>query len=85
MTNGGTIVTKERMSTMAGRGAFGACGGLAALYALIVFISLPGGIDRTESTIAILSVGILFLALIAVHVVYARILLRAGRGERFGL
>ena len=78
-------MTKERLSTMAALGAFGACAGLVALYALVAFLSLPGGIDRTESIIAILSVGLVIVLLIAMHLVYGRILLRTGRGEHVGL
>ena len=79
------MISISRLRMLAGLGAFGAAGGLVALYALIVFISLPFGIDRTESFIAICSVGLLFLALVLSHVIYARILLAAARGKRFGL
>ena len=75
----------SRLRRLAGLGAFGAACGLAALFALIVFISLPYGIDRTESFIAICSVGMLFLALVLTHVIYGRILVAAARGRRFGL
>ncbi|HEY7878307.1 MAG TPA: hypothetical protein VIC55_08770 [Gemmatimonadaceae bacterium] len=73
------------LQKLAGLGALGVSVGLVALYALIVFLSLPGGIDRTESLIAVCSVGLLFVALIAPHIVYGRILLAASRGKHFGL
>ena len=74
----------SRLQQLAGLGALGVCAGLLALYAFVVFLASPGGIDRTESVIAIVSVGLLFAALIATHVVYGRILLAASRGKRFG-
>lgn len=76
-------ISRTRM--LAGLGAFGAASGLVAIFALVVFLSLPYGIDRTESFIAICSVGLLFLALVLSHVIYGRILLAAARGKRFGL
>lgn len=75
----------SRLRMLAGLGALGAAGGLVALFALVAFISLPYGIDRTESFIAICSVGLLFLALVLSHVIYGRILLQAARGKHFGL
>lgn len=63
----------------------GAAGGLIAIFALVVFVSLPYGIDRSESAIAMISVGLLLLALVLSHVVYGRILLAAARGKHFGL
>ena len=79
------MISISRFRMLAGLGAFGAASGLVLIYALVVFISLPYGIDRTESFIAICSVGMLFLALVLSHVVYARILLAAARGKHFGL
>ncbi|HSC31656.1 MAG TPA: hypothetical protein VLD17_08020 [Gemmatimonadaceae bacterium] len=79
------MMSLSRLRLLAGLGALGAAAGLVAIYALVVFISLPYGIDRTESFIAICSVGMLFLALVLSHVVYARILLAAARGKHFGL
>jgi hypothetical protein len=79
------VISLSRMRLLAGLGALGAAGGLVVVYALVVFLCLPYGIDRTESAIAIVSVGLLFLALVLSHVVYGRILLEAARGKRFGL
>lgn len=73
------------LQRLAGLGALAVSLVLLALYALVVFLSLPGGIDRTESTIAICAVGLLFAVLIASHIVYGRILLAASRGKRFGI
>lgn len=79
------MISISRLRMLAGLGALGAASGLVLIYALVAFISLPYGIDRTESLIAICSVGLLFLALVMSHVIYARILLQAARGKRFGL
>lgn len=79
------MISISRVRMLAGLGALGAASGLVVIYALVAFISLPYGIDRTESFIAICSVGLLFLALVMSHVIYARILLQAARGKRFGL
>lgn len=77
-------MSESLLQRLAGLGAFGVCAGLAALYALIVLLSLPGGIDVNESCIAIVSVGIVIALLIAVHIVYGRILLAASRAARAG-
>ncbi len=79
------MISISRFRMLAGLGAFAAASGLVLIYALVVFISLPGGIDRTESFISICSVGLLFLALVLSHVIYGRILLQAARGKHFGL
>lgn len=79
------MISISRLRMLAGLGAFGAASGLVAIFALVVFISLPYGIDVTESFIAICSVGLLFLALVLSHVIYGRILLQAARGKHFGL
>lgn len=79
------MISLSRLRLLAGLGAMGAAGGLVAIFALVVFVSLPYGIDRSESAIAMISVGLLLLALVLSHVVYGRILLAAARGKHFGL
>ena len=79
------MISISRFRLLAGLGALGAACGLVAIFALVVFISLPYGIDRSESAIAMVSVGLLLLALVLSHVIYGRILLEAARGKRFGL
>jgi len=71
------------MARLAGLGAFGACAGLTAVYLLIAWISRPtrtGGIDPTLSWIVWIALAGVFAALIIVHVVIARQLLRLARG-----
>ncbi len=79
------MISLSRLRLLAGVGALGAAGGLVAIFAFFAFLSLPYGIDRTESAIAMISVGLLFLALVLSHVIYGRILLAAARGKHFGL
>ena len=77
------------MQRQAGLGAFGAAAGIAALFALFVWWTLPGqgtGMDRTNAIVAWVSVGGVALALIVVHVLVGRVLIeegdRQGTGKR---
>lgn len=73
-----------RIARLAALGAFAACGGIAALYALFLFVTRPGpssGMDATSRFIAWLSVAGVLLALVGVHVVLGRQLLALARGE----
>lgn len=74
-----------RAQQLAGLGAFAVAAGIFAVYAFIAYISTPhnsGGIDRTHAVIVYISVGMAVIALIAVHVVLGRQLLRAARDGR---
>lgn len=73
----------ETIARIAGMGAFAVSGALVALYALFFwFIAYRGvGIDAIESSVARISVGLVFLALIAPHIVFGRILLTSARSE----
>jgi hypothetical protein len=73
-----------KIAKLAGLGAFAACGGIAMLYALFVYVTRPGptaGMDGTQRMIAWLSVAGVLLALLLVHVVLGRQLLALARGE----
>jgi hypothetical protein len=73
-----------RIARLAGLGAFAACGGIAMLYALFVYITRPGpmsGMDSTSRIIAWLSVAGVLLALLLVHLVIGRQLLALAKGE----
>jgi len=67
----------------AGLGAFAAAAGIGALFALFVWWTLPGpgtGMDRTHAIVAWISVGGIAVALMVVHVLVGRVLVReAGR------
>jgi len=74
-----------KLVKLAALGAFGAIALFVALYALIVYGSIPrstGGIDRTQAIVTWLSVGLSVAALAALHVVLGRELLELSRGER---
>ena len=73
-----------RFARLVGLGAFAACGGIAALYAIFLFVTRPGptsGMDATSRFIAWLSVAGVLMALLGVHVVLGRQLLALARGE----
>ncbi len=74
-------MSEAQFNRLAGLGAFAMGAGLIAAYALFFwFISPRGvGIDRIEATVAQIAVGMIFLALIAVHFVFGRILLNEAR------
>lgn len=71
-----------RFLRLAAFGALAAALGIAGIFALLVFFIRPsatGGIDWTNAQLTWISVGGVVLALIAVHVVYARVLFTAAR------
>jgi len=73
-----------KIARLAGLGAFAACGGIAALYALFVFITRPtpfSGMDGTLRFISWFTVAGVMLALLGVHVVLGRQLMLLARGE----
>lgn len=73
-----------KIARLAGLGAFAACGGIAAVYALFLFVTRPGptsGLDGTQRFIAWLSVAGVLLALLGVHMLLGRQLLALARGE----
>jgi len=72
-----------RIARLAGLGAFGASAGLIALFLLIAWISRPtrtGGIDPTLAWIVWIALAGVFAALIILHVVLGRQLLRLAQG-----
>jgi len=74
-----------RIARLAGLGAFGACAGLLALYLLLVYVTRPsgrGGIDVVNAAVVWIALGGLVAALIIVHVVIGRQLLRLARGRQ---
>jgi hypothetical protein len=73
-----------KIARLAGLGAFGACAGLLALYLLLVYVTRPstrGGIDLVNAAVVWIALGGLFAALIVVHVVIGKRLLRLAQGE----
>ena len=77
-----------KIARLAGLGAFAACGGIALIYLLFLFITRPtpwSGLDGTQRFLAWLSVAGVILALLGVHVMIGRQLLAVARGERRGV
>lgn len=73
-----------KIARLAGIGAYAACAGIAAIYALFVFITRPtgsAGLDSTERFVAWFAVAGVLLALAVVHVAMGRQLLALARGE----
>jgi hypothetical protein len=73
-----------RIARLAGLGAFGACAGFAALYALFVFITRPShsaGMDGTSRFLSWFTVAGVIIALALVHVVIGRQLFLLAKGE----
>ena len=80
-----TTIMPPRVATLIGYGALAAILLFVAIFALIAYVSIPrstGGIDGTEATVTWISVGLVVVALIAVHVLIGRELLAFGRGTR---
>ena len=72
-----------KVARLAGLGAFAAAGGLALLFLLFAYVTRPtarGGIDTINAVVTWISVGGLFVALIAAHVVIGRRLLGMAKG-----
>ena len=72
-----------RIAKLAGLGAFAACGGIAALYVLFVYVTRPAataGMDPALRFLSWFTVAGVLLALLAVHVVLGRQLLALSRG-----
>ena len=69
----------EKIQKAAGAGAVLVSLALAAFFAFFVFLSFPDGqgIDTTEAVVSWVAVGLLILAVILTHLVYARVLFRA--------
>ena len=79
-------LTPNQITRMAGLGAFAVGLGLLVAFALFCWWIAPRGvgIDSIESNVARIAVGAIFIALIAVHLVFGRVLLKASRAESAG-
>jgi hypothetical protein len=74
-------LTLKRYARVAALGALGVAAGSIALYALIGWVAWPaprGGMNQAMAALTLISVSIPIAALIAAHLIYARILLRYG-------
>jgi hypothetical protein len=72
-----------KIARLAGLGALAASGGFIALFAYVAYISrhtATGGMMPALSAVSWISLGLVVLALIAVHVAIGKQLLYMGRG-----
>jgi hypothetical protein len=70
-----------KFARLAGLGAYGACAGMLALFAGIIFLTrhtVTGGITSDLSWLTWISLGVVFAALIAVHVAIGKQLMHIG-------
>lgn len=74
-------LNKETIEKSAAAGAILVSLALAAFFAFFVWLTLPkgNGIDTTEAIVSWIAVGLLILAVVLTHLVYARILFRDSR------
>ena len=82
------MMTVRQFQRLAALGAIGVGFGVVLLYALIAFGSMhtttgitTTGIDRTNAALAMIGAAIPALAIIVVHLVYARMLMRESRAS----
>ena len=71
-----------KIARLAGLGAYGACAGMVALFALIVFFTrhTPTGGMTTGLAIELwISLAVVFVALIAAHIAIAKQLMHLGK------
>jgi hypothetical protein len=74
----------SKVAKLAGLGAFGACAAFVGLFAYIAYISRhtpTGGMMPALSAVAWISLGLVVLALIAVHIVIGKQLLLLAKGR----
>ena len=72
-----------KIAKLAGLGALGACVAFVGLFARVAFIrrhTPPGGMMPALSAVSWISIGLVVVALIAVHIAIAKQLLYVGRG-----
>ena len=72
-----------KIARLAGLGALGACAAFIALFVYVAFISRhtpTGGMMPALSAISWISIGVVVLALVAVHVMIGRQLLDLAKG-----
>ena len=72
------------IARLAGLGAFAVCAGIAAVFALFVYITRPtgsSGLDAPERFVAWFAVAGVLLALAVVHVAIGRQLMTLAKGE----
>jgi hypothetical protein len=78
-----------RLAYLAAAGAVTVALAMLALFALLVFISLPrpahGGMNFGMAAVTWISLAVVFIVLIGSHVRYAWVLWEVAHGKRFGV
>ena len=77
-----------KIARLVGLGAFGACAFFVALFAYVAYISRhtsTGGMMPGLSFVTWISLAVVVLALVAVHVVLGKQLLRLAEGRAAGV
>ena len=72
-------LTLKKYARLAALGALAVAAGATGLYLLIAWVATPtlgGGIDSTHAVLTWISVAIPISLIVAVHIVYARVLSR---------
>ncbi len=72
-----------KFAKLAGLGAYSACAGLLALFALVIFLTRPvarGGLLPALSYVTWISLAVVFAALMAAHIAIGRQLMHIGNG-----
>jgi len=78
-----SVVMPPKIARLAGLGALAACGGFIALFAFVAYISrhtATGGMLPALSVVSWISLGLVVVALVAVHLAIGKQLLDLGRG-----
>lgn len=73
-----------KIAKLAGLGAFGACAAFIALFVYVAYISRhtpTGGMMPVLSVVTWISVGLVVLALVAVHIMLGKRLLLVSEGR----
>lgn len=75
---------REKLEKSAAAGAILVCLALVAFFAFFIWLTFPKGtgIDTTQAIVSWVAVGMLLLAVILAHLVYARILFRHSKEAR---
>ena len=74
---------KETIERYAAAGAVLVALGLIAFFAFFVFLTFPtgNGIDTTQAIVSWVAVGLLIIAVVMIHLVFARMLFRDARSS----
>ena len=77
-----------KYARLAGLGAFGACAGFLALYLFVAYISRrtpTGGMTLALAAVTWISLGLVVLALIALHIAIGKQLMTVAEGRPTGV